>query len=86
MGWRGLSPRITLTTGEVRIDAGFLRRRETVIQRSDIRSAVIYEGVVTVLALPFLLFDRWLIRKAYGGPYNCDSPPETFGPGTGKHI
>ena len=43
-------------------------------------------GVVTVLALPFQLFDRWLIRKAYGGPYNCDCPPETFGPGTGRHI
>lgn len=49
-------------------------------------------GVATVLALPFLLFDRWLIRKAYGGPYYCDCPPETFGPGAasapgkGRHI
>ena len=51
MGWRGLSPRITLTAGEVRIDAGFLRRRETTLPRSDIRSAVIYDGDGTVVLL-----------------------------------
>lgn len=36
--------------------------------------------LAAILALPFMAFDRWLIRKAYGGPYNCDCPPETFGP------
>lgn len=38
-------------------------------------------SLVTILALPFIAFDRWLIRRAYGGPYNCDCSPETFGPG-----
>lgn len=34
----------------------------------------------TILTLPFLMFERWLIRKAFGGPYDCNCPPETFGP------
>lgn len=37
-------------------------------------------SLVTLLALPFIAFDRWLVRKAYGGPYDCDCPPEEFGP------
>lgn len=46
--------------------------------------------LATILAMPFIIFDRWLIHRAYGGPYNCDCPPETFGPGTvpsrGAHV
>jgi hypothetical protein len=39
-------------------------------------------SLVTILALPFIAFDRRVIRMAYGGPYDCDCPPEEFGPGT----
>ena len=39
-------------------------------------------SLVTILALPFIAFDRWIIRIAYGGPHDCDCPPEEFGPGT----
>ncbi len=35
-------------------------------------------SLVTILALPFIALDRWIIRMAYGGPYNCDCPPEEF--------
>ncbi len=41
-------------------------------------------SLVTILALPFIAFDRWVIRMAYGGPYDCDCPPEQFGPGTSR--
>jgi hypothetical protein len=39
-------------------------------------------NVMTILVLPFIAFDRWLVARAYGGPYNCDCPPEEFG----QHI
>lgn len=39
-------------------------------------------SLVTTLTMPFVMFDRWLIHRAYGGPYNCDCAPEMFGPGT----
>lgn len=34
----------------------------------------------TILTLPFIAFERWIVRKAHGGPHDCDCPPEVFGP------
>lgn len=33
----------------------------------------------TILTLPFLMFERWLVRKAFGGPYDCECLPDRFG-------
>lgn len=39
---------------------------------------------LSLIAMPFAMFELWLVRVAYGGPYDCDCQSEVFEPSSSK--